>query len=143
MKSSLKCSCTMSVRSFRCSTFSVLPVSSTLSKTGALVCGGGPFKRDGAPNCDRFFAPKSLHAMERVPFHRVLLSTFQHSLRISIIVSSCGSRYDFLFFAEPHFTAECAIAFVTAPKSGVCSCSVGSILGKIHHALFTGCLFTL
>ena len=22
-----------------------------LSKTGALVCGGGPFKRDGAPNC--------------------------------------------------------------------------------------------
>ena len=46
----LKCPCTISARPFGCSTFSVLSVSWTLSKTGALVFGGGPSKRDDAPN---------------------------------------------------------------------------------------------
>ena len=36
-----------------------------------------------------------------------------------------------IFFGAPcHITAECATAFVTVPQSGVCSCRIGSTLGK-------------
>ena len=95
----LKCSCP-----FRCSTFSVLSVSSTQPKTGALVCGGGPFKRGGAPNCVAslhrsvacfrlIFCHALCSAMERV--FRFTVSFFPSSFLTqsahSIIVSSCGS----------------------------------------------------
>ena len=66
VKGSLKCSCTVSVRPCRRSTFSVFSVS-TLSKIGALVRDGGPFKRDGAP---KFVA--SLH--QRVACFRLILN---------------------------------------------------------------------
>ena len=35
-----------------------------LSNLRALVCGGGPFKRDGAPNCVAWFRPIFCHALE-------------------------------------------------------------------------------
>ena len=143
VKTSLTCSCTMSVPPCRCSTCSVLPVSSTPSKNGALVFGGGPFRSDGAPNCVAslhrriscfrlIFCRALCSAMERVFRFTGTFSRLRskHYLRISIIASSCGSRYDFLFFAEPNFPAACAIAFVTALKSGVCSGKLGSLLGK-------------
>ena len=81
VKSSLKCLCTISVRPFRCSTFSVLSVSSTLSKTEALDCGGGPFKRDGALNC-----VTSLHrsvACFRLTFQRALCSAMERVSSVS------------------------------------------------------------
>ena len=127
MKSSLKGSCAMSVRPCRRSTLSVLPVSSTLSKIGPLVCGGGPFRRDGAPNC-----VPSLH--RRIAcFRRALCSAMDRVFRFTgsffyvpntacALRSSCRSvdrEMFFLCFAEPHL----------APQSGICSCSVGLIPG--------------
>ena len=81
VKSSFKSSYTVSVRPCSCSTFSVLPVSPTLAKIGALVCGGGRFKRDGAPNC-----VPSLHrraACFRLIFCRALCSAMERVLRFT------------------------------------------------------------
>ena len=117
----------MSVRPWRCSTSSVLSVSSTLSKIGALVCGGGPFKRDVME-----LPVVSLLCTERSRVSVCSRAHFDHR----------GSRYDVLFFEEPHFTADCDIACVTAPKSGICSCNVGSLLGIFTapvHWMRTAC----
>ena len=57
------------------------PFPSTLSKTGALVCGGGPFKRDGAPNC-----AASLHrsvACFRLIFCRALCNAMERVFRFT------------------------------------------------------------
>ena len=84
-------------------------------------------------------------AMDRVfRFTRSFLrQRSEHNLlRISIIASSCGSRYDFLFVAEPHFPVACAIAFVTTPNSGVCTCRIGSRLGTFTasvHQIRSAC----
>ena len=141
VKSSLKCSCTISVRPFRCSTFSVLSVSSTLSKTEVMMCGGGPFKRDDAPNCVAslhrrvacvrlIFCRALCNAMERVfrftEFSSRLRS--RHSPRISIFVSSCGSRY-FFFNTLPFHNRVCNCIGNCSKKWNVLL-RVGSILGK-------------
>ena len=77
-------------------------------------------------SCFRLIFCRALcNAMERVFLFTRSPSRLRsrYSLHISIIVSSCESRYDFVFFfLQSHrFTAECAIAFVTAPKSGISS----------------------
>ena len=56
----------------------------------------------------------------------------RHSLRISTIVSSCGSRCSFFVkkISEPYFAAECAVALVNSHYSGDCICMIGLILEK-------------
>ena len=102
-----------------------------LSNLRALVCGGGPFKRDGAPNSVAWFRPIFCHALES-SVSRSLFPVYVPDT-VCTFRSSCrpvDRGMIFCFFAEPHFIAEYAVAFVTVPQSGIWFCRIGSTLGK-------------
>ena len=108
------------------------------------------FRRDGwCSQLCRFFA--SRNCLFRLIFCRALCCAIdrvfrftgcfsrlrsEHNLSISILASSSGSRYDFLFFCTTPFHRRMCNYIRNDSKSGVCSCRIGTLLGKFTAHVF-------
>ena len=71
VKSSIKCAWTVSVRPGRFSICSVWPSALDLSRMGALLDGGAPFKRDGVPSSVALLNRRSAYFLQTLSGHTV------------------------------------------------------------------------